>query len=101
MIVVCEMVFIEQTNIHNDILYLPIFSTVNGHTNNSPQDIVRTRTDSFYLFCYVMGLGLNICKMEPAVRVKGVKFIYTFEQNSIHYGKWIKKPKEISKGTFE
>lgn len=51
----------------------------------------QTSNSSFRFYYSFAGLGSNMGSMQPTIRIKGTKLIYTYEQNS-YYGKKTKRP---------
>jgi hypothetical protein len=56
-------------------------------------------TPAFYLHYSFAGLGSNMGKLQPVIRVKGNAFVYTYEQNS-YYGKPTIGPEQVCTRTF-
>lgn len=57
-----------------------------GENSDAKTDIVKiTPSNDTFIFNYrYSGLGSNFGSMQPVLKVKGNKFIYTFEQNSYY-----------------
>jgi hypothetical protein len=60
---------------------------------------VNGQNDNFFLQYSIAGLGSNLGRLMPTLRIYNRKFKYTKEQNS-YWGKRSKKKKFISKGTL-
>jgi hypothetical protein len=79
---------------------LLIFTLFVGQTAFSQSDKVKKQSsDKFYLYYGIAGMGSNMGRLMPTLRVQNHKFIYTKEQNS-YYGKRSKKKEFITSGTF-
>lgn len=53
----------------------------------------------FKLYYSSAGLGSGMGSMQPVVRIKGLNYVYTYEQNSF-YGKPDKKPEPVCRGSI-
>ena len=80
---------------------LTTLTTSNGQTNYNSHEAIKSQSSSFYLYFYFMGLGSNFGKMEPTFQVRGTKFSYSLEQNSIRSGEKPLKPERIRRGNFK
>lgn len=65
------------------------------HAQHTP--LQKRGIDSFYLNYSIAGLGADLGRFEPTLKIHGNKFIYTREQNSYLF-KRSKKKQLISKG---
>lgn len=84
------------------ILTLALFSC--GHqdkTMNPTSSTDEIDEPSFYLGYTTVGLGPNMGRKEPTIRIKGTQLIYTYEQNSSWTGEISKDDTDtILVGTF-
>jgi len=78
--------------------YLLIFMSLNCFGQNK-EDVILKKYESFSLYYGFSGLGSNMGKKFPTLRIQGTKFIYTNEQNS-SYGEPDLKPDTICLGTI-
>jgi hypothetical protein len=80
------------------VLIIAFFSIAKVvHTQTS--DSKTAKTQQTYIFYAYSGLGSNMGKFAPTLRIKGTKFKYTYEQNS-YWGKKSKRVDKISSGNF-